>query len=129
MISLLLCVPGSQYSDNTPPILTLDRNWKLPETEPVGNVVIRVHAHDNEQDTLTYGLEPKHDYNGDDSPQTPLPFFIDNNTGIVYLNETLKGRVSTFNDSIQLSRSHGAILKLLLFSLVLNNQINFFSII
>jgi len=81
---------GSQLSDNTPPIMWLDRNWRLPETEQVGNVITRVRAEDTEQDKLTYGLEP-HDYNG-----KPLPFFIDNSTGIVFLNETLKGRVSTF---------------------------------
>ncbi|XP_018303217.1 tyrosine kinase receptor Cad96Ca [Mycetomoellerius zeteki] len=83
---------GSQLSDNTPPIIGLDyRNWKLSETEPVGNVITRVRAEDNEQDKLTYGLEP-HNYNGDNRPQSPLPFFIDNRTGIIFLNETLKGR-------------------------------------
>ncbi|KYN06731.1 Tyrosine kinase receptor Cad96Ca [Cyphomyrmex costatus] len=69
----------------------LDRNWRLSETEPVGNVITRVRAEDNEQDKLTYGLEP-HDYNGDNKLQSPLPFFIDNRTGTVFLNETLKGR-------------------------------------
>lgn len=83
---------GSQLSDNTPPIMWLDRNWRLPETEPVGNVITRVRAEDNEQDKLTYGLEPHDHYNGNNKPQPPLPFFIDNRTGIVFLNETLKGR-------------------------------------
>ncbi|XP_012525889.1 tyrosine kinase receptor Cad96Ca isoform X2 [Monomorium pharaonis] len=82
---------GSQLSDNTPPIMWLDRNWRLPETEPVGNVITRVRAEDNEQDKLTYGLEPHDHYNGN-KLQPPLPFFIDNRTGIVFLNETLKGR-------------------------------------
>lgn len=89
---LVLGVYG-QYSDNinTPPVIILDRNWVLPDTEPVGSVVTRVHAHDAEQDDLTYGLEPLgHKYNGDDSPQPPLPFTIDNKTGTVYINETLK---------------------------------------
>lgn len=76
----------------------LDRNWVLPDTEPVGSIVTRVRAEDNEQDTLIYGLESNgHKYNGDDSPQPPLPFFIDNSTGTVFLNETLKGRVSIFD--------------------------------
>ncbi|KAL0108924.1 hypothetical protein PUN28_014201 [Cardiocondyla obscurior] len=83
---------GSQLSDNTPPVMWLDRNWRLPETEPVGNVITRVRAEDNEQDKLTYGLEPHYHYNGNNKPQPPLPFFIDNRTGIVFLNETLKGR-------------------------------------
>ncbi|KYN28896.1 Tyrosine kinase receptor Cad96Ca, partial [Trachymyrmex cornetzi] len=87
----------SQLSDNTPPIIGLDyRNWKLSETEPIGNVITRVHAKDNEQDNLTYGLERLEDYNGDNRPQSPLPFFINNRTGIIFLNETLKGRVSIF---------------------------------
>lgn len=83
---------GSQLSDNTPPVMWLDRNWRLPETEPVGNVITRVRAEDNEQDKLTYGLEPHDHYNGNNKLQPPLPFFIDNRTGIVFLNETLKGR-------------------------------------
>jgi len=86
-------------SDNTPPIMWLDRNWRLPETEPVGNVITRVRAEDNEQDKLTYGLEP-HDNYGSDKPQPPLPFFINNTTGVVFLNETLKGRVSTFDNFV-----------------------------
>lgn len=75
----------------------LDRNWRLSESEPVGNIITRVRAEDNEQDKLTYGLEPHDHYNGNNKLQLPLPFFINSTTGIVYLNETLKGRVSTFN--------------------------------
>ncbi|XP_071870725.1 tyrosine kinase receptor Cad96Ca [Bombus fervidus] len=83
----------SQFSDNTPPVMWIDRNLVLLDTEPVGSVVTRARAEDNEQDQLTYGLEPLgHNYNGNDSPQPPLPFFIDNSTGIIYVNETLKGK-------------------------------------
>ncbi|KAG7198915.1 hypothetical protein KM043_015732 [Ampulex compressa] len=92
--ALYLCAPiGCQFSDNTPPVMWLDRNWILPDSEPVGSVVTRVRAEDNQHDELTFGLEPLgHNYNGDDSPQPPLPFRIDNKTGIVFLNDTLKGR-------------------------------------
>lgn len=97
----LICIVESQFSDNTPPVMWIDRNLVLLDTEPVGSVVTRARAEDNEQDQLTYGLEPLgHNYNGNDSPQPPLPFFIDNSTGIIYVNETLKGKVSaTFNPS------------------------------
>lgn len=97
----LICIVESQFSDNTPPVMWIDQNLVLLDTEPVGSVVTRARAEDNEQDQLTYGLEPlEHNYNGNDSPQQPLPFFIDNSTGIIYVNETLKGKVSvTFNPS------------------------------
>lgn len=81
-------------NDNTPPTVYLNRNWVLRESDPVGYVVERVRAEDNEQDELTYGLEPSSlNYNRDAAPQPPLPFAINNATGIIYLNETLKGRV------------------------------------
>ncbi|KAL6260765.1 hypothetical protein P5V15_008289 [Pogonomyrmex californicus] len=95
VVAAALCVwmvAGDQFSDNTPPVIWLDRNWVLPDTEPVGSVVTRVRANDNEQNNLTYGLEHRHNYNGDGSPQPPLPFSIDSKTGTVYLNETLKGK-------------------------------------
>ncbi|XP_043282450.1 tyrosine kinase receptor Cad96Ca [Venturia canescens] len=89
----LLIGADSQFSDNTPPVMWLQRNWVLPDSEPVGSIVDRVRAGDNEQDDLTFGLEPLgHSYNGDDSPQPPLPFSINNATGVVFLNDTLKGR-------------------------------------
>ena len=61
----------------------------------MGYVVERVRAEDNEQDELSYGLEAS-GLNGQPAPQTPLPFAIDNTTGIISLNETLKGRVRVF---------------------------------
>lgn len=76
----------SQYP-NTPPISYLDRDWQIWEDEKVNSVIARVQGHDNEQDILTFGLESKYN-NGEDS----LPFRIDQNTGIVYLNESLEGR-------------------------------------
>lgn len=69
---------------NTPPVMYMERNWKIPETEKVDTVIIRAQAHDNEHDVLTFDLEPLTDRN--------LPFRIDPNTGVVYLNESLEGR-------------------------------------
>ncbi|XP_014225960.1 tyrosine kinase receptor Cad96Ca [Trichogramma pretiosum] len=85
--------------DNTPPTVYLNRNWVLSEDDPVGKIVERVRAEDNEQDELSYGLEPSqmnyqglleqpHNRNND----KPLPFDINNTTGIITLNQTLKGR-------------------------------------
>lgn len=77
---------------NTPPTMWLERNWKIMETEPVGSVIERVHGSDAENDILEYGLEPLQHY-GIEGKQVTLPFRIDNTTGVVYLNESLKGRV------------------------------------
>lgn len=91
----LIFIVGSQFSDNTPPVMWIDRNLVLLDSEPVGSVVTRARAEDNEQDQLTYGLEPLgHNYNGNENPQPSLPFFIDNSTGIIYVNETLKDKVN-----------------------------------
>lgn len=80
---------GQQQSKftNTPPISYLDRDWQIWEDEKVNSVIARVQGIDNEQDILTFGLESKFN-NGEDN----LPFRIDQNTGIVYLNESLEGR-------------------------------------
>ncbi|XP_015113457.1 tyrosine kinase receptor Cad96Ca [Diachasma alloeum] len=92
-VSCLILGIHGQFSENTPPIMYLDRNWVLDDTEPVGSIVERVRAEDNEQGELTYGLEQvNHNYNGDSGPQAPLPFSINNETGTIFINETLKGR-------------------------------------
>lgn len=38
----------------------LQRNWVIRESEPVGYIVGRVQAEDNEQNELTFGLEASH---------------------------------------------------------------------
>ena len=80
--------------DNAPPVLTLERKWTILESEAVGSVVTRVRGTDSEGDVLEYGLEPLTDYNVDFSNTRPLPFVIDNATGVVYTNQSLVGRVS-----------------------------------
>lgn len=75
-----------QFSDNTPPIMWLDRNWRIFEDEPANSVITRVHGSDNENDKLEYGLEAS------DGKNAKLPFTIDKEKGVVYLNESLKGR-------------------------------------
>lgn len=81
-----------QLSDNTPPTMWLDRNWQIPDTEPIGSKIIQVHGSDSEGGPLVYGLEPLQ-YYGSNKAAEKLPFIIDETTGTVYLNESLKGRV------------------------------------
>lgn len=68
----------------------VDRNWKISENEKTDSIIARVRAQDNENDLLTFGLERT--VMGMQADDQPLPFRIDNNTGIVYLNDSLAGR-------------------------------------
>ncbi|XP_067616160.1 tyrosine kinase receptor Cad96Ca [Eurosta solidaginis] len=79
---------------NTPPILYVpDRNWRIPETEKVGQIITRIQAEDPENDELVFGLEPRFLSNYNVNKNThKIPFRIDQATGIVYLMETLAGR-------------------------------------
>ncbi|KAI5743423.1 hypothetical protein M8J77_018054 [Diaphorina citri] len=92
-LSLLsYCHSHCQMSDNTPPIVWLERNWVVSENEKVGSVIARVNARDDQNDPLEFGLEA-HGGFGEMAPQNrTLPFHIDNETGIVYTNESLVGR-------------------------------------
>lgn len=49
-------------------------------------------ADDGENDQLEFGLEPLA-YGKYATDEDKLPFRIDKETGVVYLNETLQGRV------------------------------------
>ncbi|TMW50031.1 hypothetical protein DOY81_004897 [Sarcophaga bullata] len=71
---------------NSPPVLIVpDRNWRISELEPVGQIIARIRADDSENDELIFGLESA--YKG-----TNNPFRIDPVGGVVYLNDSLKGR-------------------------------------
>lgn len=71
----------------------MNRKWEIQETEPVGSVVTRVYGSDTEGDHLVYGLERLNEYNLEINDTRPLPFRIDNSTGVVYTNQSLVGRV------------------------------------
>lgn len=81
---------------NTPPVLRVDRDWRILETEPIGSMITRVRADDEEDDPLVFGLDRKRFLEGGGEVIGPdkLPFRIDSDTGVVYLNESLAGRVS-----------------------------------
>ncbi|XP_059469107.1 tyrosine kinase receptor Cad96Ca-like [Neocloeon triangulifer] len=88
-VVLLTSSTTGQFSDNVPPSLTLNREWQVPSTEPLGSVVVRADARDVDGDTLTFSLEPTSpDHFG--HLDRPAPFRIDNVTGVVYVNETLE---------------------------------------
>ncbi|KAL3280389.1 hypothetical protein HHI36_017874 [Cryptolaemus montrouzieri] len=88
---ILLHVQVRAQLENTPPTMLLERNWRIPDTEPVGSKITQAHGSDSDGSTLTYGLEPL-DYGGGTNPPKRLPFIINATTGVVYLNESLKGR-------------------------------------
>lgn len=75
---------------NTPPVMYVEQHWRISELEEVGSIIARVRAEDAENDILQFGLEPRNLYL--DKNPDPTPFRIDPATGVVYLNETLKGR-------------------------------------
>ncbi|CAH0768790.1 unnamed protein product [Bemisia tabaci] len=78
----------SQLSDNAPPVILLERRWSIPDNEKIGTVVTKVRGDDSDGDILEYGLE-KH---FGDRNQKPLPFAIDNETGVITVNQSLHDR-------------------------------------
>lgn len=79
---------------NTPPVMYFDREWKISENQKTDSIIARVQAHDNENDILTFDLVESHNGFGieQDVSGKGLPFRINPNTGVVYLNESLEGR-------------------------------------
>ncbi|XP_055300953.1 tyrosine kinase receptor Cad96Ca [Sitodiplosis mosellana] len=78
----------SDQVPNSPPVVLVDNHWKIPEDEKIDTVIARVQASDNDpNDVLTFGLEPS-----DGAEDETLPFRINRDTGVVYLNESLEGR-------------------------------------
>lgn len=69
-------------------MVLVDNHWKISEDEKLNTVIARVQASDNDpNDVLTFGLE-----SGDGVEDETLPFRINRDTGVVYLNESLEGR-------------------------------------
>ncbi|EDV93872.1 tyrosine kinase receptor Cad96Ca [Drosophila grimshawi] len=96
-INLLFTHEAIAQEQNAPPILYVrERNWRISEAEVVGQIIDRVHAEDADGDSLVFGIEPRFLAPGSSQQQanTPnkIPFRIDADTGVVYLNESLAGR-------------------------------------
>ncbi|XP_026482534.1 tyrosine kinase receptor Cad96Ca-like [Ctenocephalides felis] len=87
---------SQSVSENTPPIMRLDRNWRVSSAEPIGSVIVRVRAEDAENDRLTFGIEPiSRDSNLgglSGNVERDIPFEIDPDTGVVTLTKSLKDR-------------------------------------
>ncbi|XP_017079928.2 tyrosine kinase receptor Cad96Ca [Drosophila eugracilis] len=93
----LLSEGVTAHDQNAPPILYVrERNWRISETEKVGQIIDRVRAEDPDGDDLIFGIEPRFSLppGGGNGPSPPdkIPFIIDRETGVVTLNESLAGR-------------------------------------
>lgn len=76
--------------------MTTSRKWILWDDQPIDSLVTTVIGRDDDKDELTYSLEPVMNiYGGETSLPPPLPFYIDNHTGQVFVNESLKDKVSS----------------------------------
>uniref|UniRef100_A0A182HN13 receptor protein-tyrosine kinase n=1 Tax=Anopheles arabiensis TaxID=7173 RepID=A0A182HN13_ANOAR len=85
-MAILLQHPGADAQDlNTPPVIVVDRHWRIPENTTVGTMITRVNAEDNEDDKLEFGLDAL-------VAGQEQPFIIDPNTGFVFLNSSIEGR-------------------------------------
>uniref|UniRef100_A0AAG5DMG1 receptor protein-tyrosine kinase n=1 Tax=Anopheles atroparvus TaxID=41427 RepID=A0AAG5DMG1_ANOAO len=83
---LVLQQPGAESQElNTPPVILVDRHWRIRENTTVGTIITRVEADDNEDDKLEFGLDAL--VAGQDHP-----FVIDPHTGYVTLNSSVEGR-------------------------------------
>ncbi|KAH8312491.1 hypothetical protein KR044_011030 [Drosophila immigrans] len=91
-------ISAAAQEQNAPPILYVrERNWRISEEEQVDQIIDRVRAEDADGDDLVFGIEPRFlnpTGANQQNPNSPskLPFRIDPETGVVYLNESLAGR-------------------------------------
>lgn len=90
-ILILLLFSTTHSSGIGPATITVDRNWSIPESTKVGQIVKTVHVQSETNDTIKYSLELDDPF----SPNQENPFWIHPNTGYVYLNSSLEGRVSS----------------------------------
>lgn len=70
-------------------MILVDRNWRIRENMTVGTLITQVRADDADNDELEFGLDPL-------KPGQLQPFRIDPNTGYVYLNDSIEGKVCIF---------------------------------
>ncbi|EDV42271.1 uncharacterized protein Dana_GF17093 [Drosophila ananassae] len=90
----LISQEAAAHDQNAPPILYVrERNWRIPESERVGQFIDQVRAEDPDGDDLIFGIEPRFSpIPGSGETPEKLPFHIDRESGVVTLNESLAGR-------------------------------------
>lgn len=79
--------------------MSINRNWRISESESIGSVVTKVTAEDAENDKLEFGLEPftynnYGSFGSNGQSEKQHPFRIDADNGVVYINNSLIGRVN-----------------------------------
>ncbi|XP_058466436.1 tyrosine kinase receptor Cad96Ca [Malaya genurostris] len=84
-LGIILSPVAESQELNTPPVILVDRNWRIRENITVGSMIKQVGAEDSDNDELEFGLDPL----GNGQLQ---PFVIDPRSGYVYLNESLDGK-------------------------------------
>uniref|UniRef100_A0A146L0C2 receptor protein-tyrosine kinase n=3 Tax=Lygus hesperus TaxID=30085 RepID=A0A146L0C2_LYGHE len=106
LLTLIRISGGWGHPMNSPPILTVERKWVIPDTEPVDSVVTKARGADSEDDSLEFGLEPGQNFGLNMAHSGPLPFTIDPKTGVVRTNQSLAGMGGT-NLNIYVTVSDG----------------------
>lgn len=92
---VLLALATKESRGIEPATITVDRNWNIPESTKVGTIVKTVNVQGENNQTRTYSLELE--ANPFSRNQQENPFWIDPQTGYVYLNTSLEGWVSELN--------------------------------
>ncbi|GAB6027068.1 hypothetical protein CHUAL_013794 [Chamberlinius hualienensis] len=75
---------------NTPPTLSLLREWQIVETEPVGARIVTAKGEDLQEDSLKFFIRPSSNGRFPDGSHL---FRIDSESGEIFLNESLVGKV------------------------------------
>lgn len=89
ILFFLFLADAQFFRGNAPPILSVERTWEIPDDEPVGSIISRAKASDDENDPIVFSLELN-------DPNYRNPFIINETTGVVKLNESLENRVKIF---------------------------------
>lgn len=73
-----------------PATIHVDRNWEIPDSTRVGEIVKTVRVTGNvDVNNINFALELDDPF----SPNVDNPFWINSQTGFVYLNKSLEGMV------------------------------------